>query len=847
MDNKSELLELMRNGATVITPNNRLSQALLKDFFKTQSALVQIKPFCLPYSAFLQLGFKQSCHQNSQRTHPLLLNTQQQHHLWRTIILKFRAQEEINEGLLTAVEEAWLRCHLWELDLEAPAFSYTMQTVQFQHWALQFKQALKSMGAITESELVSYLVKQETFWALSNTIIWACFDDYTPQQRTLQNYFKEQFCQQFHYDLAAQETSIHHYAASDEQEEYLQLIAWLKEQLSKNKKAIAVVVPDLETNSHALQRLLAQHLPLGVFNVSLGQPLIDYPLVAHALTWLQLDNQILNLSQAQLLLDSPYLQFSKTEMLARAEFREQATLLQEAQFKLADFLQHLEPLAPLLAKTLKNMPSYPQQALVKEWIIEFKKRLNLLGFPGEYLLNSYNYQCYQRFLEIFDEFNQLALISPSMEKEQALQALSALLKKSIFQPKQGKSLIHILGLLEASGCNFDSIWVTSLTDQCLPKTPKLSAFIPISLQREYKMPYADPLREFQLAEKTLTRLQNSSSQCIFSYPRWANDKPNMASPFIINLPFYMPPPLDSIPFQKQLEAYTERYQLPLQQSECLSGGTALLANQAKCPFRAFAAHRLDLKPSLPKVEGLDAKDRGQLIHKTMEFIWKKLQDQQTLLALGEEEIENILQEAIQAAFANYFVKKTAVSSLVQEVEFTRLKRLAYACLEWERQRPAFEIEALEQSFNIQLADLKLNIRVDRIDRLSDGKKWIIDYKTTFPSNLPWKEERPEEPQLLLYALLDDNINGILFAELKAGQFRCKGFSEASQTELGVHGLKKEENWADYQQIWQLQLTQLAEEFSAGHCHPQPKRATTCTNCDYQALCRLPFVNSSNSD
>ena len=115
---------------------------------------------------------------------------------------------------------------------------------------------------------------------------------------------------------------------------------------------------------------------------------------------------------------------------------------------------------------------------------------------------------------------------------------------------------------------------------------------------------------------------------------------------------------------------------------------------------------------------------------------------------------------------------------------------------------------------------------------------MIDYKSSIPLVKPWNDERPEAPQLLLYALLDEQINALLFLQLKAGRLTCNGFSEEVLPIKGVNGLKKNERWVDYQQTWHEQLSGLASEFKSGVCPPLPARASTCEQCDFQNVCRI---------
>ncbi|MBA2651931.1 MAG: PD-(D/E)XK nuclease family protein [Tatlockia sp.] len=834
--NRSQLFKEMQAQAIVITPNNRLSKELIGEFFRSNPESIQDKPICLPYSAFLHLSFKKLCHNLPQKAHPLILTNQQSRFLWRQILAK-STNELLNEGLLQALEEAWARCHLWQIDFNHLSFAQNPQTLEFQHWALQLEQELTKIAAISEEQIATYLFSQPYIYQYPR-LIWACFDDYTPQQLALQDYFGAKGCPNFHYDLSEQKTTPSCYAAKDNNDEYQQVFTWLNDCLAKGKKRIAVVVPELKTEAQRIKRLLQQQLA-GQFNISLGQALSDYPLVAHALCFLQMDEEKLSVSQAQLILHSPYLAHSKTEMLARAQFREESKTLQELYFPKATLIKELKNSTPKLAELLTCLVNYPEKDSPQAWINHFKNRLRLLGFPGEYPLNSATYQCYQRFLALFDEFKQFALVCDEMTSAEAFAQFKNLAQSTIFQAKNEQAPIQILGLLEAAGSTFDSLWVTGLTDLCLPQKTRLSAFIPFSLQREKRMPYACPERELQLAAKALGRLSSSSSQLVFSYPQLSEDKPNLPSPLIAGLPSFLPYEIYKKTAALPLDNVVEPYEIPFGENEKVAGGTAILANQAKCPFRAFATHRLHAKAALTISDGPDARERGQLIHKVMEVLWQSLKNQKTLLNLDSHHLDKLIEQAIEQALAPLIEQRSySFSTLIQEVEFAKLKMLVHACLDWERQRPAFEVEALEGAFTINLAGTNFSLRVDRLDKLEDGSKWIIDYKSTMPASLPWKEERPKEPQLLLYALLDESINGLLFAQLKAGQIICKGLTAENHSLQGLSTLKKGEDWQDYRQHWQEQINELAEEFSQGHCQPKPSSKSVCQSCDLQNLCRF---------
>lgn len=834
---KQALFSMMRQGASIVTPNNRLSNQLLQDFYAQENALVTDKPQCLPFQVFLHTLFNQIRHQHADAMHPTVLSALQQRHLWR-LVLENQNDYPCNEGLLHEVQDAWTRCRHWNLDIEHLAFSHTPQTRQFQQWQREFQKALTRLNAISSEQVAEYILSYPKTFS-GSAIVWVCFDDYTPQQRRLQQTFEEYGCPQYHYDLCQQDNPAQIYIAKDQEDEWLEIIGWLKCCLTASIGRIGVVVPNLQTQSSGLQRLLERHLLPHQFNISLGKPLTDYPLVTHALAWLRLDKSSISNHNARLLLHSPYLSYSKSEFSARAQTLHTLALLQESTIPWTNLLSAFNTTTPKLARLLDQLEDYPAKAELRIWVEWFKNRLIAIGFPGEYPLHSSAYQCFQRFLSLFDELLQLSLIIPRMTAEAALDALENAAKNTVFKTKASTAPIQILGLLEASGCTFDEVWVCDLTDQCLPQKTNLSAFIPLDLQRSLHMPHAVVARELQLATQLLQRLADGSKQCIFSYPHFTGDKPNMPSPLIMHLQ-ERPSALSHFEsITTALIQQPESYALPMRTFEKTSGGTALLANQAKCPFRAFAAHRLHAKEALKPTAGPDSSERGKVLHKILELLWQQLKSQQQLNTLSQEALDQLIHEAIQLSLAPLIQSRpTSFSSLIQDVEISRLQQLVQTSLLWEKQRAPFIVESLEQSFTIQLDEIDFRVRTDRIDRQITDSKWVIDYKTSIPMNKPWNEDRPEAPQLLLYALLDNEIDTLLYLQLKKGRTTCVGISEDVQSIKGLSTLKKGTHWTEQRAMWHQQLTALAHEFRTGHCPPTPTKNSTCTFCEFSSLCRI---------
>ena len=839
LDDKQKIFDWLAKGATVITPNNRLSERLLQDYYAFQTKQTLDKPKCLPYSTALIQAYNNFTFCKIKGTnHPLLLSTMQCRHLWKQSIVLDESMC-LNNGLLEQIMQAWTQCLQWGVNPENQEFEYTNQTSLFRSWWQKVNETLSKKNLITEFHIIPYLINNKAS-VFSKTIIWYCFDDFHPQQRNLQNYLESQGQTQYHYSLKESNTLPRLLATQDTKAEYQQVIAWLQLQLNEGYQRIGLVVPNLQEESSSLQRALLHHISASDFNISLGQPLSAFTMVAHAWVWLSLDSKGISSHQAALLLQSPYLGQANTEFLKLSQYLQESKLLQQQTFSLFALAEDLKSHAPLRAEILSQLKAYPKEASANTWVNLFQERLRLLGFPGDNYVDSEHYQCFQKLEGSFDDFRQLQLLQKALTLQEALAAFKDILDTTIFQPQKKLAPIQISGLLEASGCEFDVLWVMGLTDSTLPQSTHISAFIPAKLQKTMQMPRSLPEKELHFAKQRLQRLKNGCAEAVFSYPILSKDTPNLPCTLITEYPHFQPIPFLSTK-ATALQVLEESYHIPFTEEESRSGGTAVLANQAKCPFKAFSEHRLKARVTPMLRDGLDNKLRGELLHKVMELIWKNLKTHQILVHLSQEVLESLVDTAIVAALTPITTAYPHLfTSTTQGIESQRIKKIILDCLAWEKQRLPFEVIATESSFSIILGGFTFQVRIDRIDKI-EGSKWVIDYKSSLPASKSWKEDRPQEPQLLLYSLSDEAINALFFMQLKSGKLQFSGLSEADLGIPGVSFLKKEESWANRTSHWKSQLTALIEEFQEGHCPPQPSSQSICQFCDFQNLCRFQKV------
>jgi RecB family exonuclease len=279
---------------------------------------------------------------------------------------------------------------------------------------------------------------------------------------------------------------------------------------------------------------------------------------------------------------------------------------------------------------------------------------------------------------------------------------------------------------------------------------------------------------------------------------------------------------------RKLTSMEDRVAPPVAEKQ-IRGGTRVLSDLAACAFRAFARWRLGAERLEEPVEGLDAAQRGALLHELMKHLWGSLKDSSALQG-------NLTAHIEQAAAAA--VKELELEGRFAELERTRLARLAREWLEIERSRPGFSVTFLEHKATLSFAGLEFSARIDRMDKLSTGGHALIDYKTSRnPSPKHWEPPRPDDPQLPLYAVsAKEDIAAVAFAKVRPGEMRFMGFS---RDDKALPKVQKAKAWQPLLRAWKDEAESLGAAFAGGEARVDPKRdLLTCRYCGLETLCRV---------
>lgn len=852
---------------TVITPNRRLAQALAGEFDRLQLASGRTTwdtADILPCAAFVERLYEDACHSESAGV-PLLLTPEQEQGLWEELV----GSSASGTALLAVAEtatlarEAWELSHAWRLldriddaapDDDATAFAgWARACCERTEQARQTDRA--RLADLARGALGQLSVKKPKL------LVAYAFDVVTPQQGALLDALAVQGVELASCRAPRREAKATRVAALDARDEVRRAAQWARARLEANADArIAIVVPDLVERKRALRRALAQTLNPGgradllPFNVSLGDSLASYPLVAHALAALELGGPGIEFERASLLLRSPFIARGESEVASRARLDARLRRRAEPQVSL-DRLARLASPVPELARLLDAYAQFRRSRLFDaqspgDWARAFGDALALLGFPGERGLDSAEYQTLKKWHEVLARFAGLDRVVTKLGFREALGRLRRMAAATIFQPETPAVPIQVLGVLEAAGTTFDHLWVMGLSDEAWPMQPRANPFVPLALQQRAGVPGASPSASLELAQRLTEEWLSGAAEVVFSHSRREADRALAASPLIAHVVEGDPDSpafsswRDAIHDGRKLERVSDSRGPAFAADRPARGGAALLRDQAACPFRAFARHRLGAEGLESPHNGLDARERGTLVHRMLAAVWTELKNRAALVALSDAGREALLTRLAGATIAEERARRPAtLSSRFAGIEVARLARLAKAWLEHERMRDDFAVLQVEDKRAVAVGPLKLDLRLDRVDQTGDGARVVLDYKTGQTSLAAIVQPRLDEPQLPLYVVgAEPGATAAAFAQVSADGVKFVGLAEEAGVLPGVKtpgDAGAQPDWNEQVRFWRAELERLAHEFASGQAAVDPKRdPDTCSQCDLQPLCRV---------
>jgi len=416
---------------------------------------------------------------------------------------------------------------------------------------------------------------------------------------------------------------------------------------------------------------------------------------------------------------------------------------------------------------------------------------------------------------------------------------------TIFREQNTGAPVEVLGVEEALGSEFDALWITGLDTDTWPGPVQRDPLIPAAIQA--LVPRSTPAGALAQARLELNILRHSATLIEGSFAR-GNDE--VAAEVTALFGDCAVTELDPRPLPTAAPlatGFTDDRAPDLKLTE-VRGGTGVLRDQSDCPFRAFATRRLRARDLTPPRPGLDAGQRGTVIHKALEHFWRDPTERDALIELSDSELSQRISEAVATALDDFTRDyRLLLSRSGRLLEQRRTERVVQRWLALERARSDFEVIAQEQPIKLEFGDFRLSGKIDRIDRLADGSMLLIDYKTGRASRGGWyPQPRIEDPQLPAYAVAMNPAPGaIAFARIRPEELRFDGLSSEGTDIEGVtvladaqRSFRGLDDWAELLTRWRTHLEALARDFSAGVAAVDPRSASVCRSCHLQALCRI---------
>lgn len=796
--------------------------------------------------------------------------------------------------------DAWRLCQQYGIKLPLPELS--PETERFNAWAERYRADCAALGRcdpdLWRAQLIEALANGHG--TLPARVVFAGYRELPAWLHRLAQAFEQRGAA-----LARLLPTVHaegevkSVRAPNGEQELRAAAEWVREQALLNPAArIGVLVPDLAAQREALLRVFDEVLcPSRLridgsahsrpYNLSLGAPLAAQGVVQTAMQLLTLGVVGLDAAAAGSLLCAQHWGAAPADSsgdtgesaaggrhwLARAaldrRLREEGHLqvtwrvLRELAWREPDLYAPFADMDETCRRALQAPPAPPSQ-----WAERFAQWLKQAGWPGT-RVSSETWQAVAAWREVLAQFGRLGDVIGECRAGEALAQLRALLQQRVFQPRSPAVPIQVMGVLEAEGMDFDALWVMGLDDEHWPPPAHPNPFIPHLLQRAAGLPAASAALQRERAAALTEGWRRHAGRCVFSWSALDGDRPLQASPLIAAEAAQANASgvagrsglWQALAASGRWQRVADTHGQPVTADAILPGGTRLFGDQARCPFRGYATHRLGARALETATYGPSHADRGNLVHQVMERLWTRWRTHAALIELDADARAAQIAAIVAEVLTEHARKapQRFPPRLVQ-IEQQRLIQLIGQWLDVEAHRPPFtviELEGIDPGTGdvktdaahadgvVSFAGLRLCLRADRVDALENGGLLVLDYKTGQRKALPWHDGRPEEPQLLIYALTRPGIEALAYARIGAGAIGFEGIAAQAGTAPGIQSYdvpkqtRDADGWDALMGRFRGELTTLADEIRRGNAAVTPKHVRqSCRDCQLHAVCRI---------
>ena len=809
------------------------------------------------------------------------LSWPQERSLWEQAIAKDAgATAELfdREGMALAAMEAGSLQRAWRI--EVPAVMHTAEYLAFRRWRESVDASCKAGGWRTADDVLAWRIEciARGIGGLPARLGLAGFIAPDPMVSRLLAVLEARGVELFQLDFGRNDvTPPMAVELPDAEAECISVARWAARHMaSEPSSPVRIAVADLPARRQTLESALEDALhPSAVgagwagqeraYVFAAGAPLAAEPLVDVALRLLQVGVHAQRVAQAEfgaLLCGigwSADVDEADTRARIEAALREalppETTLerLQRAILRMADDCP-APRLAAHLGALLEAIRAAPRRQMPTAWGVEFGRRLEALGWPGQRVLLPAESTACEDLRAALGALQALDAVLGRVDGGEALrQVLRHCRDHAFTAPRGSVAPVEICSLGDALAGPVAALWVMGLNEGSWPPAPRPNPLLPADLQRRTGIPAACADSLAVEAQDLQAHWCASAGEVVLSWAQREGERPLRPSPLLAAVARCDWPAVTAplVARGAGLERLDDARAPSVGAGEHIRGGTGLLKAQAVCPAWGFYQYRLGATALPAPVFGLDARARGSLLHAALEEFWRgrALAD---LLQMDATTCDAEIQRVVAHALAEF--DRRAPEPLpprLRHLEEVRLRELIAVWLEVEARRPPFRVVACEDKHGLDIEGLPVRVVVDRLDQLDDGRLVVIDYKSGRNDSADsWAESRITEPQLPIYAALafpGREVAAVALARVTRDDPAFLGIAESEGLLPGVKSLDGQRkryaedefpDWSALRALWAERITEVAREVRDGAAAVVFADEKSIEYCDVLALLRV---------
>ncbi|WP_116964830.1 PD-(D/E)XK nuclease family protein [Fastidiosibacter lacustris] len=878
-----ELFKLLDESTIVITVNNRLAKYLNQLYLQycvQNSRCVLFNEYFYNLDLFIKKSYTFAQMLNTDLAY--VISDDEAQFLFFSIL---QQDERVFMPSIKQAKElfaAWQLLQNWQIDIKTlETHKANVNVEHFLDWGLSYQALLHDKGYIDKSQCIGQLLQAQLLQELSyrqrlKQIILIGFDSKPPLIEAWLTAYRNINVKVSSWSVAQKEgrLKIRQYVDHKTEINAVAQEVFRIHQLKPNAK-IGVIVPDLQSRFYDLRETFdavlldpaIYHLPLldnayRPYSISGGEPLLNLPIIQQLFLWLKFD-KVNCFSDIALMLGSSYVKGYKAYAISRQKLilKLKTDLPRFVSLRIltqyAFFYEQFDPLLQDCLKAVTTLIPTTQKVSVDMFVHWIKQMIEALNYLDECTLSSLEYQALSKFYLLLNKLLQFERLGIKLMISQWLVELSHLAAMTVFQTQTiHEKNIQILGVLEATEIAFDYLFIVRMSDNNWPSLRGMNPYLPFLLQKEYAMPHSSVEREFIYAKTITKRLIRQADEVCISYAEFEGENQQSISALISQLGSVeihneprvevLKPKVDFISFMDDSLPVVDKNAL-----QSITGGTQIFKNLAECPYRAALVHRLKLTADKPHKPILSALRKGIVIHHVLEHIWRELKGSQSLQKLTDDELKILISRYIDAALQVNILLLAQLPDVIKKAEESRLVDLITKWLKYERMRQEpFHVIGLEKSLMLEIGGVNLQLRVDRIDQLSNGYTVVIDYKISKNYSISGLLSSPiMEPQLPLYAVYEDS-DAVAVATVNGANISLQSISSIEnwikEGEPEIFGAKKSasvdapQNFNALKRYWRKQLELQIQQFLQGKSIITPS-VKSCQYCEFSAVCRVSIL------